>query len=311
VTAQLSQVRESFLGLDQIFYRALSLNPRHRYLHAFVMKEDLQGLMASFSFVNISEEINETFRPIFDHYIGTTPELATGPPSESTSKFLRELAPSDAQNTLAEHPESPALLRLPDEQSPPQGWRDNYPELTSQTDSEEDTAALLRDLSLLRDVEQDYSPPSSIGHDTPTEPPFDLFSGPDSLVPMEILESRGSDTAPIERPHDDAVTDVMKRRLARNQGETEDSESTVIGGRGDTVPIPRPLEVSIRGIGNEELTSSHTNDDILLDLPIATPKEGSLPPEQARSQTLPILMLVLIPLGLVCSGTLITLAWLF
>ena len=40
-------------ALDKVLFRALSLNPRHRYQRAFVLREDLRGLMAGFSFADI------------------------------------------------------------------------------------------------------------------------------------------------------------------------------------------------------------------------------------------------------------------
>ena len=56
VTTPLLRVKEQFPGLDKVLYRALSLNPRHRYQRAFVLREDLRGLMSGFSFNNIAEE---------------------------------------------------------------------------------------------------------------------------------------------------------------------------------------------------------------------------------------------------------------
>ncbi len=45
VHEQLLRVKARLPGLDKVLFRALSLNPRHRYQRAFVMREDLRGLM--------------------------------------------------------------------------------------------------------------------------------------------------------------------------------------------------------------------------------------------------------------------------
>jgi serine/threonine protein kinase len=67
VSSQLLEVKQQLPGLDKVLYRALSLNPRHRYQRAFVLREDLRGLMAGFSFAAISEEIKAFLAPLFDH----------------------------------------------------------------------------------------------------------------------------------------------------------------------------------------------------------------------------------------------------
>ncbi|MBW2256133.1 MAG: serine/threonine protein kinase [Deltaproteobacteria bacterium] len=66
VTAQLLKVKEMMSGLDKVLYRALSLNPRHRYQRAFVLREDLRGLMAGYSFANITDDTSRFLTPLFD-----------------------------------------------------------------------------------------------------------------------------------------------------------------------------------------------------------------------------------------------------
>jgi hypothetical protein len=65
VTTQLLEVKEVLPGLDKVLYRALSLNPRHRYQRAFVLREDLRGLMAGFSFANIDQDTQDFLKPLF------------------------------------------------------------------------------------------------------------------------------------------------------------------------------------------------------------------------------------------------------
>ncbi len=64
VTAPLLKVKERMPGLDKVLFRALSLNPRHRYQRAFVLREDLRGLMAGYSFATISEDTRAFLQPI-------------------------------------------------------------------------------------------------------------------------------------------------------------------------------------------------------------------------------------------------------
>jgi serine/threonine protein kinase len=56
----LHDVRERVPGLDKVLLRALSAHPRHRYQRAFVVREDLRGLMAGYSFAEI-DELARTF----------------------------------------------------------------------------------------------------------------------------------------------------------------------------------------------------------------------------------------------------------
>ena len=46
VSVQLAKARDVLPGIDKVLFRALSLNPRHRYQRAFVLREDLRGLMS-------------------------------------------------------------------------------------------------------------------------------------------------------------------------------------------------------------------------------------------------------------------------
>lgn len=64
VTSSLLKVKERMPGLDKVLFRALSLNPRHRYQRAFVLREDLRGLMAGYSFATIGEDTRTFLQPI-------------------------------------------------------------------------------------------------------------------------------------------------------------------------------------------------------------------------------------------------------
>ncbi len=64
ITTQLLGVKDVMPGLDKVLYRALSSSPRHRYQRAFVLREDLRGLMAGYSFANIADDTRRFLDPI-------------------------------------------------------------------------------------------------------------------------------------------------------------------------------------------------------------------------------------------------------
>ncbi len=64
VTTPLLTVKERMPGLDKVLFRALALNPRHRYQRAFVLREDLRGLMAGYSFATIGDDTRSFLAPI-------------------------------------------------------------------------------------------------------------------------------------------------------------------------------------------------------------------------------------------------------
>ncbi|MBM4368847.1 MAG: serine/threonine protein kinase, partial [Deltaproteobacteria bacterium] len=66
VTSHLLRVKERMPGLDKVLFRALSLNPRHRYQRAFVLREDLRGLMAGYSFASINEDTRSFLGPLLE-----------------------------------------------------------------------------------------------------------------------------------------------------------------------------------------------------------------------------------------------------
>jgi hypothetical protein len=59
-----TDVRERVPGLDQVLLRALSVHPRHRYQRAFVVREDLRGLMAGYTFTEIDRLSREFLAPL-------------------------------------------------------------------------------------------------------------------------------------------------------------------------------------------------------------------------------------------------------
>jgi serine/threonine protein kinase len=65
VTAQMMETKTAHPGLDKILFRALSIRQDHRYRRAFVLREDLRGLMATHSFANIESDSEQFLSPFF------------------------------------------------------------------------------------------------------------------------------------------------------------------------------------------------------------------------------------------------------
>ncbi|NCG21733.1 MAG: protein kinase, partial [Rhodobacterales bacterium] len=97
VTTQLLEIKETLPGLDKILYRSLSLNPRHRYQRAFVLREDLRGLMAGYNFAKIDEETKDFTAPLFVTRTGSSADevMPQLPPfegrGENTANLLNDV----------------------------------------------------------------------------------------------------------------------------------------------------------------------------------------------------------------------------
>ncbi|MCP4810424.1 MAG: protein kinase [Proteobacteria bacterium] len=90
VSGPLAKVKERMPGLDKVLFRALSLNPRHRYQRAFVLREDLRGLMAGYSFASIADDTRAFLAPIEAE---TTGSFKPQPTSETTAAKIAVAAP--------------------------------------------------------------------------------------------------------------------------------------------------------------------------------------------------------------------------
>ncbi len=60
----LESARERVPGLERVLARALAEAPSHRYPRALVLREDLRGLMAGYSFTRILEEVRDFVAPL-------------------------------------------------------------------------------------------------------------------------------------------------------------------------------------------------------------------------------------------------------
>ncbi len=103
VTTQLLEVKEILPGLDKVLFRSLSLNPRHRYQRAFVLREDLRALMAGYSFSDIAEATRGFLQPVLD----ALPPEDDGLFDATSDTTFGELAPfrESTQDLLGEVPD--------------------------------------------------------------------------------------------------------------------------------------------------------------------------------------------------------------
>ena len=139
VTSQLLRVKARMPGLDKVLYRALSVNPKHRYQRAFVLREDLRGLMSGYSFASLPEDAKEWLAPLFDaqgvqptpfvpaqaSYSGSSLDTfdSADAPEDTDVGFAAadaDLEVSDVDLPVA--PKSAAVTRLPDPTASSAGW---------------------------------------------------------------------------------------------------------------------------------------------------------------------------------------------
>ena len=115
VTSQLLRVKGRLPGLDKILYRALSVNPKHRYQRAFVLREDLRGLMSGYSFASVNDDARGWLAPLFDERARTV-DIARASMEESARTLLESEesvtgirpAPTEPPTETLVPPEAPA-----------------------------------------------------------------------------------------------------------------------------------------------------------------------------------------------------------
>jgi serine/threonine protein kinase len=85
ITSELLRVKASLPGMDKILFRALSVDPRHRYRRAFVLREDLRGLMAGFSFTQIESQLTGFLDSLSQE--ATAPFIDSASAQEATARI--------------------------------------------------------------------------------------------------------------------------------------------------------------------------------------------------------------------------------
>ncbi len=193
ITTQLLRVKDVMPGLDKVLYRALSSSPRHRYQRAFVLREDLRGLMAGYSFANIADDTRRFLDPILASYPLPSPTPATpsplleeaqGPVDSFDDKVSTRIDPDPrttaayASQALAERaareqqeqqPAAPTPAPMPASFPPPRGAPPQQPaEPTS-------TAAYIAQAEgrPLADSGPTLAPPEYAPESGPAAPPFE------------------------------------------------------------------------------------------------------------------------------------------
>jgi serine/threonine protein kinase len=106
------EAQERLPGVEVALYRALALNPRHRYQRAFVLREDLRGLMAEFSFKTIHEEIAALAAPVFDWAggEGDEPPAAHAAPHDEWMPLTERRLDPDRQDAVTQREDDPFAL---------------------------------------------------------------------------------------------------------------------------------------------------------------------------------------------------------
>ncbi len=216
VTTQLLEVKEALPGLDKVLYRALSLNPRHRYQRAFVLREDLRGLMAGFSFARIIDDTREFLAPAFaaNAIQGPDPALSLQPPIP-----LNDLGPMGAG--VAPTPMGRRVVPTPTP-PPSRSWGGDF--------EGEEITALKRDPTPAPAAERWFTRED---HETPVPPPAvpeaafvpDPMDGLPASLPSDLHEIESSlptngfvDTSTPIQPTEEVafqsdVAEAMQERL--------------------------------------------------------------------------------------------------
>jgi hypothetical protein len=167
ITGDLHQIKQIVPGLDRVLYRALSLNPRHRYQRAFVMREDLRGLMAGYDFHAIAEDTRAFL---------AAPLAAAAPPAAGAQPDP-PTAFSDAEDThIRDAPEAGEFADAEETFIRPSPVEDDLEEL--ELDEEEPAAGLPVSAG---DPAPALAPPPLV----PPPPPLDLPPPPVADAPPE------------------------------------------------------------------------------------------------------------------------------
>ena len=155
VSRGLTEIKRLLPGLDKVLFRALALNPRHRYQRAFVLREDIRALMANFSFSDIKGDWETFISPMSNDEarVSTFPRAFGPAPSDSddTSAILRasmisnddtldalDILGTDDTSTLGRAPTAETFAFLSpssDEVAPPEAFQGFVSENTGATGS--------------------------------------------------------------------------------------------------------------------------------------------------------------------------------
>lgn len=191
VTSQLLRVKELMPGLDKVLYRALSLNPRHRYQRAFVLREDLRGLMAGYSFATIAEDTRSFLGPLLDASNALSLSNAQDAPADADSFAESPIThvDLDPMTTAAVAAQAIAAARAasaPPPPLPPTGeFAGEHTENTSPRGNEDPPTEVRREPEQAEDLDRptlpgtDFTPEGTIPAALRYAPPDPTVSQPD------------------------------------------------------------------------------------------------------------------------------------
>ncbi len=196
-------------GVERILQRTLSLNPRHRYQRAFVLREDLRGLMASQNMTGVVDELCA---------------LAAKAPRPDPLPFV----PTPKAGTLPPRPLPPSLIPSDEDRGPPVPPIPLLNKLLPPPDEEDSVG---EDLFAIDEVEA-VSAVVRGQVATPKEELLDLRASVQSMRPPDVVaEPRAAEPEPRgavaavegnalpddeeERPLSDAEEQSMAMRIQR------------------------------------------------------------------------------------------------
>ncbi len=206
VTAELLEVKDLLPGLDRVLYRALSVNPRHRYQRAFVLREDLRGLMAGYSFADIGKDARAALAPYFQS--DGWDEVPAAPPRKETEVESTAALLGDYPSSLFDAPTAPPGTEIPDldaDTMPPGHGRIDHDAPTAPPgaripglDDDLDTALPLTDdgttAAFLREVQ-------GLADGDPPEPPSSMDVPNDTMAYLRAAGATGTEPELSDR-HD-------------------------------------------------------------------------------------------------------------
>jgi serine/threonine protein kinase len=241
VNAQLLAVKEMMPGLDKVLYRALSLNPRHRYQRSFVLREDLRGLMATFSFANIETDSRTWLAPLF----------GSGP--RGSEETLSKLGPDLTSETTG------AILQatLGNEDAPaPTPRRSSYDDPSEGLPLSSSTEWFQRPLSgqpapedsSEADIVRAFVPASNRPESAPPAPPRSLADST-AITPLQKIPFGGANPESVPPI---AIEALIAATQGAHPDRTPEHGAPDVRGRKPRTATPPPVRERARAPGRPE-----------------------------------------------------------
>lgn len=268
VTTPLLRVKEILPGLDKVLYRALSLNPRHRYQRAFVLREDLRGLMSGFSFSRIADETRDFLAPLFE-------ARSKGGHADAPRELSVADAPQPSNDPLNESTAGILAAAVRDQAA-----------ATARRDDPDDTAALIRRAQQRRDRSGNTLVPSddmvASLPPTPTPPAAHASSGaartPEARPAPPVAEVRPEAPRPAPEPPPPANVGEDTQWLSRSAPEPQAPPQA---------PVDPSLTMPPAPMRDPSARSMPPQAPLHQESKTSWTKRGSLTPEPVPRETAP------------------------